>query len=402
MKRLRTLPIAFCIAMFALGLVTLVLYLQNPDGSQHSLFFPDADDYFMDYFNTLHYTAARNPYQNGYGGLVNRNYLPLAYLILYPFSKTGDFIGKLPKEIRADQMPMLGCFVFLLLSFGLFFYMMQEAQKGRKLEKLLVTMACGCSGLILYNMDRANTVILAVAFLWLFLLFYKDENPVYRHLALIGLAISAALKVYPVIFGMILLYEKRYRDAAWAVLYGILAVFGPFLFFQQGLAAIPQLIYNVQLNSRKYYGGSFSVVTNHIIDTTAVMAAGFAIAKVMMAAVALLGWAQKVFWKQVLLLACALLLSPTHSGYYCGLYLFIPLIFFLNQEEHRRLDWVYLVLFILAVSPLQFSIGLPDTILFREKLDNFMMQNMAVIALYGMVIGETIADVVRAGKMKTR
>ena len=68
-------------------------------------------------------------------------------------------------------------------------------------------------------------MILAVAFLWLFLLFYKDENPIYRHLALIGLAISAALKVYPVIFGVVLLYERRWKDVVWAVLYGIIAVF---------------------------------------------------------------------------------------------------------------------------------------------------------------------------------
>ena len=60
-----------------------------------------------------------------------------------------------------------------------------------------------------------------------------------------------------------------------AVLYGIIAVFLPFLFFEEGFAAIPQLIYNVQLNSKKYYGGSFSIVTNHIFDTTNIMATNF-------------------------------------------------------------------------------------------------------------------------------
>lgn len=393
MKRSQIVTLVFCISMFLLGFLTLFLFLKDPQGSQRSLLFPDQDDYFMDFFNTLNYTAKRNPYQNGYGGLVNRNYLPLAYLILYPFSKLGDFIHELPKDIRPEQAAMIGCFIFLMLSLGLFFYLMYEGKSGKRREKLLTTLACACSGLVLYNIDRANTVILAVAFLWLFLLFYRDKNPVYRHLALIGLAISTALKVYPVIFGVLLLYEKRWKDAAWAVLYGIIAVFLPFLFFQEGFAAIPQLLYNVQLNSKKYYGGSFSIVSNHIFNTKNMMSIGFTIAKALMALVILLAWRQKVFWKQILLLTCALLLTPTHSGYYCGLYLFIPLIFFLNEEKYSNLDWMYLVLFILAVSPLQFSFTLPETGILRTKFDNFMLQNMAVIVMYVALIVETVGEV---------
>ncbi len=402
MKRSQVFTLVFCISMFTLGLITLTLFLQNPQGSQRSLLFPDQDDYFMDFFNTLNYTANRNPYQDGYGGLVNRNYLPLAYLILYPFSKLGDFIHELPKEIRPEQAAMIGCFVFLLLSFGLFFYLMYEGKSGRRLEKLFTTLACACSGLILYNIDRANTIILAVAFLWLYLLFYRDENPVYRHIALVGLAISAALKVYPAIFGVLLLYEKRWKDTAWAILYGIIAVFLPFLFFEEGFAAVPQLLYNVQLNSKKYYGGSFSIVTNHILDTTNLLSIGFGIAKVLMVLIAAMAWLQEKFWKRILLLTCALLLSPTHSGYYCGLYLFIPLIFFLNEEDHSNLDWLYLVLFILAVSPLQFRISLPETRLFRTQFDNFMLQNMAAIGIYLSLIIETLYSAVKQWNLRKR
>jgi len=394
-NRSRIFIAVFCITMFGLGLVTLVLFLQNPQGSQRSLLFPDQDDYFMDFFNTLNYTANRNPYQDGYGGLVNRNYLPLAYLILYPFSRLGDFINELPKDIRPEQAAMIGCFLFLMISLGMFFYLMYEGKKGKRLEKLLTTLACACSGLIIYNIDRANTIILAVAFLWLFLLFYRDENPVYRHLAFIGLAVSTALKVYPVIFGVLLLYEKRWKDAAWTIFYGLLAVFLPFLFFKEGFSAIPNLIYNVTLNSKKYYGGSFSIVSNHIFDTTKVMPIGFAIAKVLMALVIVLAWKQKNFWKQILLLTCALLLTPTHSGYYCGLYLFIPLIFFFNEEEHDNLDWLYLILFILSISPLQFQITLPKTGIFRREFNNFMLQNMAVIAMYFILIVETGISVIQ-------
>ena len=79
-----------------------------------------------------------------------------------------------------------------------------------------------------------------------------------------------------------------------------------------------------------------------------------------------------------------------------------PLIFFLNEEDHSNLDWLYLVLFILAVSPLQFRISLPETRLFRTQFDNFMLQNMAAIGIYLSLIIETLYSAVKQWNLRKR
>lgn len=390
MKRSRWYLAVFVTVMFLLGFITIQLFLKDPQGSQRSLLFFDQDDYFMDFFNTLNYTAGRDPYNVGYGGLVNRNYLPLAYLILHPFSKLGDYVNFLPKELRFEQASMIGCVIFIMISFGAFFYFLYEGKTGKRIEKLLTVMACACSGLVIYNIDRANTVILAVAALMMYLLFYRDEKWYYRHLALLALGISAALKVYPAIFGILLIYEKRWKDTFFAVIYGASWVFLPFLYFKEGFGGISLLLYNVSLNSKKYYGGTYSLVTNHILDTSNFMTEGFLIANIVLLFVLGIAWVQQKRWKQILLLMCGLLLTPTHSGYYCGLYMFIPLIFFLNEEEHTTIDWLYLALFILIINPYQFSFQIQEMPFLRNKIDNFMISNMAAILIYLILIVESI------------
>lgn len=385
--------IIFILSMFFLSGITFWLFIQDPYGSQRTVFFVDQDDYFMDFFNTLHYVADRNPYVDGYGGLVNRNYLPLGYMILYPFSQVDDFVNILPKELRDWQGPIIACFIFLFISLGSFLYLMYEGKKGKRVEKFFTTLACALSGIIVYNMDRANTVILSAAALLFFLLFYKDEKRAYRHLAYMALAIAGALKVYPALFGVLLLYEKRYKDAAYAILYGLAFVFLPFLFFEGGFSNVPQLIYNVSLNSAKYYGGTFSVISNTIFEVSDYYHIGFMVGNVILLIVLLLGWTQKKSWKQILLLACGLVLTPVHSGYYCGLYLFIPFLFFLNEKEHKLTDLFYLILFIILFNPLQYSFYLPKSQLLVERVDNYMVSNMVVILMYLLLMIETIIQI---------
>lgn len=391
--------ILFVIAMFLLGGITLWLFLSNPYGSQRTLLFNDQDDYFMDFFNTLHYVADRNPYIDGYGGLVNRNYLPLGYMILYPFSQVDDFANMLPKDLRIWQGPIVACFTFLFMSLGSFFYLMYEGKDGRRVEKFFTTLACGLSGIILYNIDRANTVILSAAALLFFLLFYKDEKPIYRHLAYMALAIAGALKVYPALFGVIILYEKRFKDAIYAILYGLAFVFLPFLFFEGGFSNISKLIYNVGLNSTKYYGGTFSVIANTIFDAKDYYHVGFLVGNIVLVLVILIAWAQKKTWKKILLLTCALVLTPVHSGFYCGLYFFIPLLFFLNEKEHKAFDLIYLVFFILVLNPLQYSFALAGPSILVEKVDNYIVSNMAAILIYVLLIIETL---IQTGKIAFR
>ncbi|MCR4903662.1 MAG: DUF2029 domain-containing protein [Butyrivibrio sp.] len=78
--------------------------------------------------------------------------------------------------------------------------------------------------------ERGNIIFLVLVML-LYALYYKDsDKPWQRECALILIAVAAAFKITPAIFGLLYLKEKRFKEAGRLVLYGILFFFVPFIF----------------------------------------------------------------------------------------------------------------------------------------------------------------------------
>lgn len=77
-----------------------------------------------------------------------------------------------------------------------------------------------------------------------------------RELALICLACAAAMKLYPALFGLLLLSDKKYKEAVRAVIYGIVLLVVPF-FFMGGVGQIPQMLKNsLTLNNNTLSGST--------------------------------------------------------------------------------------------------------------------------------------------------
>ena len=56
----------FSILTLGLFLFWYVLFARDPNGSQSNVFFSNATDWFMDYFNTVYMTVGKSPYTWGY------------------------------------------------------------------------------------------------------------------------------------------------------------------------------------------------------------------------------------------------------------------------------------------------------------------------------------------------
>ena len=78
--------------------------------------------------------------------------------------------------------------------------------------------------------ERGN-IALAVVPLLLFALYFKDsENERMKEVALILIAIATGIKIYPAIFGLLYLREKRWKEACRLLFYGLVVFFIPFIF----------------------------------------------------------------------------------------------------------------------------------------------------------------------------
>ena len=106
-----------------------------------------------------------------------------------------------------------------------------KMKKGSNKEKYLFITLMMFSIPFLFAFERGNIILVSFILLLVFMCFKDSENKVLREIALIGLAASAAIKIYPAIFGLILVKEKRWLDIFRVITYGLILFVLPFLFF---------------------------------------------------------------------------------------------------------------------------------------------------------------------------
>lgn len=226
-----------------LGVVLTLISLFASHGSNFSkIFFRDSIDVGMDFFHSIEYTKARSPYVL-YGTL----YPPLANFFFYCLLRLvpewqletwahtfSDSVAlrTTVNDLRVRQPTMILFMAFLIISAVLLIFMVQKHFSGMKEGRTnLIGISALLSYGVLYGYERGNILILSMICTMFFVCYKDSENPVLSELALIMLAIGAGLKIYPAIFGIMLLYDKQYAKAARAIIYGIALFMLPMFIF---------------------------------------------------------------------------------------------------------------------------------------------------------------------------
>ena len=88
------------------------------------------------------------------------------------------------------------------------------------------------SSIFIYAYERGNLIQLTVVLSTIFLLCYNSKNKIIKEISFICLATAAALKIFPALFGILLLFDKKYKEAMRLIIYGINFTSLPFLFFE--------------------------------------------------------------------------------------------------------------------------------------------------------------------------
>ena len=111
----------------------------------------------------------------------------------------------------------------VLLAFASVLLREPYARKKRR----LLTVAVLFSFPFVFLYERGNTVFLALIFVVVFLQNYNSEGRIAREVGLLSLAFAASLKLYPAVFGAVLLTDRRYREAGRCIVYGFLMLLIP-------------------------------------------------------------------------------------------------------------------------------------------------------------------------------
>lgn len=170
-----------------------------------------------------------------------------------------------------------------------------------------------------------------------------------RELALILIAVAAGIKIYPAVFGMLYVKEKRYQEAGRLILYGMICFFVPFVFFGGFHGLVQMLLNQKELQSVIYYGWRNIQATWNKLDVQFLHLNLPLIGKILTwtyAVIAMAGmWILQDTWKRLFMLCSFMVIVPYWSGSYTVIYLVIPLLYFWSEGHKNRTDYIYAALF---------------------------------------------------------
>jgi hypothetical protein len=182
-----------------------------------------------------------------------------------------------------------------------------------------------------------NAVLVIAAMLLIALGLKDDDNKVHRELALVIIAIAANFKLYPAIFGMLYLIEKRWKEALKLAIYGIVLFVVPFI-WTGGIEGFKAYI-GVLRQVSTYDGIMF--VTN-IQDIAAIVYRHFSfnnnytlykiVGLVFLVSQLVFAVLTKNKYLRIYFLCTPMVLFLNKSYRYTGLYLFIPLILYIMDN----------------------------------------------------------------------
>lgn len=397
--------------VFSIGFAIILAFFfyglyERIDNNQALVFFRQGEDYMADFFNVLQYSEDLNPYVNEINGFEEKAYFPLSYVIFFVFGKLMRFDGYdgTLESVNFQELVFTNCIMMLMMA--LLAAQIFDMLDKEKWYKFLIAAILMVSGVSLFSYERGNIIVLAVSGMLFFIATYDSENKILRELGYIALAFAAALKGYPAILGLLLVYKMQWKEVFRLVVYGVIAAFGPFLLMEGGVSNIQFWQRNWKLNTEVYefvqqpkLGYYYFIAyakdlafeqREHLRDVW----------KPIINILAVLGVASNFFqkrkWMTVGMLTVIILMIPSNCGYYCLLYIFPVILLYLNEKDKRWLDLAYIPIFLMLLCPFQ--------MIEKETGKNLTLywSNVALVVLFASLLLENIWCMIQVSMEKKK
>lgn len=341
----------FYIISFASLVVCIIMGVLSNGVTVSNLLF-NKDDVFMDFFNSV-VDCSGDAY--GESGVI---YPPLVVLFYKFCSMFFNIDSMKASEVRETSLGMIIFVCFTIVSYILFAKLIYKYKNGSFANKSLFAFFTLFSFPMIYLIERGNIIVLVLPLLLYYVNEYDSDVKYKRHLAYICLAISVAIKIYPVFFGLLLLKKKKnFKNILLCIFYGAVFFFVPFIFvggFSQLGVLIHNILYTSSMFGSKGFGFKVSIsntfslfghVFNHVrlFETAGTM---FLIITVLAGLFLILFNKWNEDWKIYAVISLIIILVPGFSYIYSVAYMIIPLLFFLNKKEIKWIDYIYSLLFI--------------------------------------------------------
>jgi len=308
-------------------------------------------------------------------------------------------------EYRETQMGFLIYTMYVLIVYFLLYRAISRMKIGTEREKQFLFILLMFTIPSIFLFERANIMILSVVFTLLFFNGYDSENKKVRYASYLCLAIATGIKIYPVIFGVILLrwgITRNMKEIGICVMTGLAVFFIPFLFSN---GSVSQLFNNMFSHSSKMstrphadyvnldnftkciYGFFESVPPEALFKTVSVVLMAAALFAVIFSVKA-------DRWKPIALTISMVILLTGFKPLYALLFMIAPLILFIDSRPAlSKLSLVYLICFMLMFMPM-------FEIFFDLNGDHpipisLLIESSSLLAMFILLICEMLPDAVK-------
>ncbi|MCD7796220.1 MAG: DUF2029 domain-containing protein [Clostridiales bacterium] len=359
----------FGLAFLLVGVSVIVIAVTGGEAFENLYWHGDTVGIYPDLFESVIQARTGNPYE------LDAIYPAFAYCLIYFFNFfiPGDYddnFGSLSSICSNTETLVIAHLFYAFITLAIAYFIVKTFGDDKCKGKYLLVLVFITSSPFIFLIERGNTVIITIVFLFIYILYYNSENKKLREIALICLACAAAMKLYPAVFGLLLLSDKKFKEAIRAIIYGIVLFVVPF-FFMGGLDEIPTMLSNIlTLNSNTItgstgFGYGFKVNATSSIgcvlewltgksSTIYIKIGVYFFVGLLLASSFFL----KSRWKKVAALSLIVILMPDFSFIYNVIYLLVPLALFIKENGRKRLTFVnylYTLLFVGAFAPLPFG-----------------------------------------------
>ena len=313
---------------------------------------------FTDYF--LHLTAAvdRNQLYQSVTDVRTGCFPPLAYLMYYFLYRLTPLAFETVATFEEMELipGTLHVFTYYLIFSALFFFLGISRTGQRNLRRdvsvfilLMLSAVFFGSGYMMGNSAMLVLAMLVMAFA------LRDSGKAWqRETALILFALSVGFKLYPAVFGLLYLKEKRYRELGRFIVYSLTLVFLPFAFFG-GLAGMQAWIGNIlgtmqssDFGRLQYLKGvlfsGLKLLSGQELPTLAAV-----LSYLICALWAILAWRSRNPLRSQFFLICIMAFFPSNAFRYSLAYFAIPLIACLKadpkKDPEKKPGWIIMALY---------------------------------------------------------
>ncbi len=374
----------------------LLFYTFRGEAGFVDVFFLRCDDLFMDFFNSV-----RDASQGAEVYTVRHViYPPMANLLYLVCSRfIPSTYGDTPFSERYSWMEhkeaIFFIFLFSMLTILALFLLVYEKTEGSRRARALFAFFSIVNIPLLYMVERGNMMLLCLLSLVIYFATYNSENKIYREIGLLALAFSFSLKLYPVIFGWLLLVDKRFFDGLRCFIYGMLMLFVPSFWFG-GFDCFVQIFKNITSFSTGHTN-AITVISGYTgISSSLLSILVYLWCFICIGAFVAAPFIFKERWKVWMIGVIVIMTVPSLTSLYMWSFFIIPMIMMSNTAKLRGKNWFY---FIVIALLFVFTVGRFNNYL---TVNSFVMYPLtAVLSVVG--VSDTLITGIRrlkAAKLK--